>query len=61
MLILWSILSLYLIVFFSIMALVGAGYLIGLVAQRAHPEVHVKELAAGGVRRIYGEDALKAA
>jgi hypothetical protein len=62
MLILWGLVSLYIIVFFSIMALVGVGYLAAFAVRRVHSR---KPVSRGtlpvGVRRAYTEDALKAA
>ncbi len=56
MLIMWGLINLYLIVFFSIMGLVGAGYLVSFgSAARAFPEAGTQELAARGrAARLYG-------
>jgi|GEM_PF-3565610 len=62
MLIMWGLINLYIIVFFSIMGLVGAGYLVGFAVRRVRSRKLVPQSSRpAGVRRAYTEDALKAA
>jgi len=58
----WGLVNMYLIVFFSIMGLVGAGYLVSFAVRRVRSrKLAPRSLRPGGVRRAYTEDALKAA
>ena len=60
--ILWGLVALYLITFFSILALVGMGYLVRFAAVRIRERRLVAQSALpGSVRRAYNDDALKAA
>ena len=62
MLIAWGLVSMYIIVFFSIMGLVAVGYLVGFAVQRVRARRLVpRSSRTRGMRRVYGEDALKAA
>ncbi len=57
MLIIWAYLYVFVITFFAISGLVGAGYLVSHVVRRARSG----EVVQTPVRRAYTEDALKAA
>jgi len=62
MLIMWGLVGMYIITFFSIMGLVGVGYLVSFAVRR----VRSRRLASpsslrGDVRRAYCRDTLKAA
>ncbi|MBN2026633.1 MAG: hypothetical protein JW854_07750 [Actinobacteria bacterium] len=62
MLIAWGLMAIYIIAFFSILALIGTGYLVSFAVQR----IRIRRLVAqgplpGGMRRAYNDDALKAA
>jgi hypothetical protein len=62
MLIAWGLVGMYIIVFFSIMALVAVGYLVGFAVQRVRSRRLVpRSTRPRAMRRVYGEDALKAA
>ena len=62
MLILWGLVGMYIITFFCIMGLVGAGYAVSFAVRRARShEPASRRTLPGGVRRACSEDALKAA
>ena len=62
MLILWGLMNMYIITFFAIMGLVGAGYLVGFAVRRVRSRrLESQGPLPGGMRRAYSEDALKAA
>ncbi len=58
MLIIWAYMYVFVATFFSVMVLVGAGYLVSFVVRRARSRELVPESA---IRRAYTADALKAA
>jgi hypothetical protein len=62
MLIFYCLVNLYLVIFFSLMALVGVGYLVSYVIRRMRSrKLTPQSVPPGGVRRAYTENALKAA